>query len=61
LEIDNELTLDLLGFAGAGTPLTWSKSITPGISLVDHYDSFNAKLVEGANIIFNATRKVKAA
>lgn len=59
-EIDNELTLDLLKFADAGTPLTWSRSMTQGISLVDHYDSFNAKLVEGANAIFNATRKVKA-
>ena len=26
-EIDNELTLDLLKFADAGTPLTWSRSI----------------------------------
>lgn len=59
-EIDNELTLDLLSFANAGTPLTWSKSITGNISLVDHYDSFNAKLVEGSNQIFDATRKVKA-
>lgn len=59
-EIDNELTLDLLGFANAGTPLVWSKTQPIGVSLIDHYDSFNAKLVEGANIIFNATRKVKA-
>ena len=59
-EIDNELTLDLLGFANAGTPLVWSKTQPIGVSLVDHYDSFNAKLVEGANTIFNATRKVKA-
>ena len=59
-EIDSELTLGLLNFANAGTPLTWSKTITPGISLVDHYDSFNAKLVEGGNSIFEATRKVKA-
>lgn len=59
-EIDNELTLDLLNFADAGDPVVWSRSMTPGISLVDHYDSFNAKLVEGANQIFNATRKVKA-
>ena len=59
-EIDNELTLNLLDFANAGTPLTWSRSITGNISLVDHYDSFNAKLVEGSNQIFDATRKVKA-
>lgn len=59
-EIDNELTLDLLDFANAGTPLTWSKALTPGIALVDHYDSFMVKLNEGANTIFDATRKVKA-
>lgn len=59
-EIDNELTLDLLHFANADAPLTWSRSLTPGISLVDHYDSFNSVLVEGANRIFKATRKVKA-
>jgi len=59
-EIDNELTMDLLHFANADTPLTWSKSLTPGIALVDHYDSFNSVLVEGANRIFKATRKVKA-
>lgn len=59
-EIDNELTLDLLPFANAGTPLTWSKAITPGIALIDHYDSFSAKLIEGGNAIFDATRKVKA-
>lgn len=59
-EIDNELTLDLLRFASAGTALTWSKTLTPGISLVDHYESFNAVLVAGSNEIFNATRKVKA-
>lgn len=59
-EIDNELTLDLLNFAAAANPITWSRAITPGISLVDHYDSFNAALVAGSNDIFNATRKVKA-
>lgn len=59
-EIDNELTLDLLNFANAGKPITWSRSLTPGISLVDHYDSLNAKIIEGQNQIFEATRKVKA-
>jgi hypothetical protein len=59
-EIDSELTLGILNFANAGTPLAWSKTITPGISLVDHYDSFAAKLVEGSNQIFQMTRKVKA-
>lgn len=59
-EIDNELTLDLVNFANAGAPLTWSKTLTPGISLVDHYDSFMETLTKGANRIFDATRKVKA-
>lgn len=59
-EIDSELTLDLLNFANAGAPIVWSRAQTPGVSLVDHYDSFNAKIVEGANEIFNTTRKVKA-
>lgn len=59
-EIDNELTLDLLNFANAGAPLIWSMVQPTGVSLVDHYDSFNAKLIEGANQIFNATRRVKA-
>lgn len=59
-EIDNELTFDLFAFADAGTPLTWSRALTPGISLKDHYDSFGITLTEGANKIFDATRKVKA-
>lgn len=59
-EIDSELTRDLYKFADAGAQLTWSKSLTPGIALVDHYDSFMVKLTEGSNQIFNATRKVKA-
>lgn len=59
-EIDNELCLDLYKAADAGAQLTWSKALTPGIALVDHYDSFQVKLTEGSNQIFNATRKVKA-
>lgn len=59
-EIDNELTLDLLAAADAGPALAWSRSLTPGIALVDHYDSFNVKITEGSNQIFDATRKVKA-
>ena len=58
MEIDTELTLDLLRAANPNG--TWSKAITPGISLVDHYDSFAAKLVEDSNKIFEMTRKVKA-
>jgi len=59
-EIDNELTFDLYNFADAGQELTWSRALTPGIALKDHYDSFGIKLTEGANKIFDATRKVKA-
>lgn len=59
-EIDNELTLDLLNFADAATPLTWSKALTPGIPLIDHYDSLNSVFTQGANKIFKATQKVKA-
>ncbi len=60
MEIDNELTTDLLKYANAAAPLTWSRTITPGIALVDHYDSFMETLTRGANAIFNATRRVKA-
>ena len=57
MEIDNELTFDLLNFASASTPTVWSAALTPGISLIDHYDSFNATLVAASNQIFNATRE----
>lgn len=58
-EIDNELTIDLLNFANAGAPLTWSMAQAPGISLVDHYESFGVTLNKAKNTIFNATRKVR--
>lgn len=58
-EIDQEITNDLFDMANAAAPLTWSKTITPGISLVEHYDSFKATLVEGQNRIFQATQKVR--
>lgn len=58
-EIDQEITCDILDMANAATPLTWSKTITPGISLVEHYDSFKATIVEGQNRIFQATKKVR--
>lgn len=31
-----------------------------GVTLVDHYDSFGAKIIEGSNAVLNATRKVRA-
>lgn len=58
-EIDMELANDVFKMANAGAPITWSKKQPTGVNLVDHYDSFFAKLVEGANVIFGATRKVQ--
>ena len=59
-EIDQELTLDLLDFANAAAPLTWSRTMIPGTSsLVDHYESFLITLNEGKNRIMKATRKKK--
>lgn len=59
-EIDTELTQDLLNFANAAAPLTWSRTMIPGTSsLVDHYESFIITLNEGKNRIQKATRKKK--
>lgn len=58
-EIDMEIANDIFKMANAGKPIVWSKSIVGNISLVDHYDSFYAKLIEGANVIFGATRKIQ--
>lgn len=58
-EIDQEISNDLLAFANASAPLTWSKTVTPGISLAEHYDGFKATLVDGQNRIFTATQKVR--
>jgi len=59
-EIDLEITFDLLRMAGAGAPVVWSKQQPYGVSVADHYDSFMAKLIEGSNTIFGATKKVQA-
>lgn len=58
-EIDMEIANDIFKMANAGTPITWSKTQPVGVNLLDHYDSFYAKLLEGANVIFGATRKVQ--
>lgn len=58
-EIDMELANDIFKMANAGTPITWSKTQPVGVNNIDHYDSFYTKLVEGANVIFGATRKVQ--
>lgn len=55
-EIDTEICLDL--YKQAGNDLgVWSKTPNLGVQLIDHYDSFWAKLTEGANIVFGATQR----
>ena len=58
-EIDMEIANDIFKMANAGKPITWSKTQPVGVNVLDHYDSFYTKLVEGANTIFGATRKVQ--
>lgn len=59
MEIDTEIALDLAKKAAAGATLTWSKTAPIGVNAVDHYDSFNIKLTEGAMKIFGATQRVQ--
>lgn len=59
-EIDNEITLDLLRIANAGPEIVWSRVQPVGVNIVDHYDSFWNKLVEGSNTIYGATRRARA-
>lgn len=59
-EIDNEITTDLYRIANAGPEIVWSRTQPTGISQIDHYDSFYAKIVEGSNRIFGATRRAHA-
>ena len=58
-EIDTEISLDLAKKAAAGATLTWSKTPTIGVNVIDHYDSFWVKLTEGAKTIFGATQRVQ--
>lgn len=58
-EIDMEIASDIFKMANAGQPITWSKTQPVGVNNLDHYDSFYTKLVEGANVIYGATRKVQ--
>lgn len=54
-EIDGEIMNDLLRIASAqGT--TWDATPRDGISLRDHNESFNNKIVEASNNIFSATQ-----
>lgn len=59
-EIDNEITLDLYRIANAGPQVSWSRIQPTGVNIVDHYDSFWNKIVEGSNQIFASTRKCHA-
>lgn len=59
-EIDNEITLDLYRIANAGPEITWSRVQPVGVNIVDHYDSFWNKIVEGSNMIYSATRRARA-
>lgn len=59
-EIDNEITLDLYRIANAGPQIAWSRIQPVGVNIVDHYDSFWNKIVEGSNEIYAATRKCRA-
>lgn len=56
-EIDTEIVMDLYNQANAGGEIVWSKTAPVGVNLLDHYDSFFAKLTEGANAIFGATQR----
>ena len=59
-EIDTEITSDLYRIANAGPEVVWSRRQPTGVSQIDHYDSFYAKIVEGSNRIFAATRRAHA-
>ena len=59
-ELDNEITFDLYKVANAGPEIVWSRMQPTGVSQADHYDSFYAKVVEGSNQIFAATRRARA-
>lgn len=59
-EIDNEITFDLYRIANAGPEIVWNRMQPTGVSQADHYDSFYAKIVEGSNQIFGATRRARA-
>lgn len=53
-EIDGEIMNDLLRVASADAT-TWNSTVRDGISMRDHNESFNNKIVEASNNIFNAT------
>lgn len=58
-EIDTEIVNDLVKLAAAGPELTWNKVPPTGVNIIDHYDSFYVRLVEGAKIVNQATMRVQ--
>ena len=56
-EIDGEILFDL---ANSGTDMTisWNMPTPFGISRFEHYESFYQTIVEGANKIYNKTRRI---
>lgn len=56
-EIDAEILRDL-GNNGSSINVSWNLPVPFGISKVEHYDGFYNTIVEGANKIYNKTRRV---
>ena len=56
-EIDAEILRDL-GNNGSAINISWNLPVPFGISKVEHYDGFYNTVVEGANKIYNKTRRV---
>lgn len=56
-EIDAEILRDL-GNNGSSLNISWNLPVPFGISKVEHYESFYQTAVEGANKIYNKTRRV---
>ena len=56
-EIDGEILNDL-GNSGTTMSVSWNKPVPFGISKHDHYESFYQVLVEGANKVYQKTRRI---
>lgn len=56
-EIDAEILRDL-GNNGGSLNISWNLPVPFGISKVEHYEGFYNTVVEGANKIYNKTRRV---
>ena len=56
-EIDGEILNDLAN-SGTTMSISWNQPVPIGISRFEHYESFYQTIVEGANKIYNKTRRV---